>query len=343
MSKPDRIGIFGGTFNPVHLGHLNSALTVLRKLKLDKLFIVPAPENPLKVSVEGPSAEQRLQMVKLGFEVESDKFVVDDQEIKRANVSYSIETIRHFASKFGSDNIFFIMGADSFQEIDLWKNYEDILKETNLIVTTRPNSLLPLTVKEFPAKIQNFVTDFDFSGIPKLKTGRQIHFIQLKDLDISSSQVRKKLQAGRSVDSALSMEVENYIKENDIYPQISKKVSDFDKFIRFCAQVLFDKKALSVKGFDLRKIDAPTEYTLIASGTSSRATTALAENIIRSVKEEYGVNPLSLEGATEGRWVLVDYGMLIIHLFYEPVRAEYRLEDLWKKGVDLNLQDISQK
>lgn len=337
----NKIGIFGGTFNPFHMGHLNSIQTVFKKFGLSKIFVVPTFQNPLKKEGLIPDSKHRLEIVRLALKDMGDKFIIDDQEIKKSDVTYSIETIRYYASEFGPENIYFIMGADSFQELDLWKDYEEILKKTNLIVTTRPNTLLPLTVNEFPEKLQHFISEFDFSGVAKLKTGRLIHFIQLQDLDISSSQVRKKIQAGRAVDSSLSMEVEKYIKENDIYPLISKKISDVDKFLRFCAQILFDKKAIGVKGFDLRKIDAPSEYTLIASGTSPRAASALAENIVRSVKEEYGVNPISLEGAEEGRWVLVDYGMLIVHIFFEPVRTEYRLEDLWKRGIDLGLQDES--
>ena len=95
------------------------------------------------------------------------------------------------------------------------------------------------------------------------------------------------------------------------------------------------------KRFDLRKLSAPSEFSLICSGTSTRQTVALAESLVRFVKEEYGVLPISFEGAEEGRWVLVDYGALIVHVFYDYVRNEYRLEELWKQGIDLNLRDKS--
>ena len=85
----------------------------------------------------------------------------------------------------------------------------------------------------------------------------------------------------------------------------------------------------------MRGLEKPSDYTLIASGTSSRHTAALAEHISRSVKDEYGLFPYNLEGLSDGRWVVMDYGNLLIHLFYDYVRMEYRLEDLWQKGSAL--------
>jgi len=78
---------------------------------------------------------------------------------------------------------------------------------------------------------------------------------------------------------------------------------------------------------------------LIASGTSTRHAASLAENVVQAVKEEYNVLPQSVEGVDEGRWVVIDYGSLIVHVFYDFVRQEYSLEKLWKDGKDLNLKD----
>ena len=118
-----------------------------------------------------------------------------------------------------------------------------------------------------------------------------------------------------------------------------ERIGDFKQFTEFCADVLFSKKGINVRGFDLTGVAAPSEYTLIASGTSTRHAAAMAENVVMAVKEEYNLHPQSVEGIDEGRWVLVDYGSLIIHLFYDFVRQEYNLETLWKQGKDLGLKD----
>jgi nicotinate-nucleotide adenylyltransferase len=96
---------------------------------------------------------------------------------------------------------------------------------------------------------------------------------------------------------------------------------------------------LNVKGFDLRPTTAPTEFSLVASGTSTRHTAALAEGVLSAVKEEFNVFPQSVEGMAEGRWVLLDYGSLIVHVFYDFVRQEYRLEELWREARDLEIKD----
>lgn len=336
----EKIGIFGGSFNPIHVGHINSIRHVMKKNKLSKVFIVPNNQNPLRENTDMPSGEHRLNMIKLAIKDEKN-VATDEQEILRGGPSFTIETIRFYESKYGSENIFFIMGADSFQNFDQWKNFEDIVKASNLIVTTRPHSELPFDVDDFPKGLQPLIKSFEPNGVAKLKTGRQIIYTQLEDLDVSATQIRKRFKLKRNVDSYLNFEVEQYIKENDLYSPLDKKIPDFEEFTRICAQVLFDKKGINVRGFDLRKLGASSEFTLICSGTSTRQTGALADSLVKFVKEEYNVLPISLEGVEEGRWVLVDYGALIIHVFYDYVRNEYRLEELWRQGIDLNLKDTT--
>ena len=89
----------------------------------------------------------------------------------------------------------------------------------------------------------------------------------------------------------------------------------------------------------MTRLTAPSEFVVIASGTSTRHAAAMAENVVMAVKEEYNVLPQSVEGIDEGRWVLVDYGSLIVHIFYDFVRQEYSLENLWREGKDLGLKD----
>lgn len=334
----EKIGIFGGSFNPIHLGHLNSLRTVLKKNKLNKIFLVPNSKNPLKSIEDIPSAEDRMAMVKMAIQ-DDPKFAVDEQELLRGGVSYSIETIRFYESKYGSENIYFILGADTFQSFDKWKNFEDILKASNLIVTTRPNSELPYSEDEFPEGIRPLIRAFEASGKAKLKTGREIIYTQLEDLDISATNIRKRLKLNRNVDQLLTFEVEKYIKEKDLYPPLNVKIPDFKDFTIHCSQILFDRKAINVKAFDLTAMNAPSEYAIVASGTSTKQTTAFADSILKNIKEEFGVYPISLEGMDEGRWVLIDYGGLIIHIFYDYVRTEYRLEELWRKGIELNVTD----
>jgi nicotinate-nucleotide adenylyltransferase len=333
-----KIGIFGGSFNPPHMGHINAVQTVAKKMGLDKVHIVPAAQNPLKTPVEGPSPEQRYELTRLAFEQYGETYFVDDCEIKRGGKSYTVDTILELRKKYKSDDLYLIVGADKFEELSDWKDYNKILCETNLIVTTRPGYDTPESLEQMPAYLKPMVSDFDFNFID-LNTGKNIQFITLRDIEISSSEVRKWLRTGKPVEKYLPLAVESYLKEHKLYRNLGDRIGDFQKFSAFCADVLFAKKGINVRGFDLTGIAAPSEYTLIASGTSTRHAAAMAENIVLAVKEEYNVHPQSVEGIEEGRWVLVDYGSLIIHLFYDFVRQEYSLENLWRDGKDLGFKD----
>lgn len=333
-----RIGIFGGSFNPPHNGHLNSMQTVLKKAGLDRIHVIPNSQNPLKIQVEGPTSEQRLEMVKKAIDSYGDAFIADDRELRRGGVSYTIDTIKDFRKEVDAEDLFLIIGADNFENFSEWKDYKKILEEANLIVTTRPGFEIPASPEDLPAFLKDLVADADFNFV-ELKTGRNIQFLSLKDVDSSSSDIRKKLRTGRPVQTDLPLSVESYIHEQGLYRPIGDRISDYRQFTEFCANVLFDKKGINVRGFDLTSMSAPTEYALIASGTSTRHAAALAENVISAVKGEYNVNPQGVEGVDEGRWVVVDYGSLIIHLFYDYVRHEYSLENLWAKAKDMGLKD----
>ncbi|WP_413585788.1 nicotinate (nicotinamide) nucleotide adenylyltransferase [Bdellovibrio sp. HCB274] len=333
-----KIGIFGGSFNPPHMGHINAIQTVAKKMGLNKIHVIPAAQNPLKTPVEGPTAEQRLELTKLAFAQYGETYFVDDQELKRGGMSYTIDTIMNLRKTYEASDLYLIVGADKFEELSQWKDYSKILAETNLVVTTRPGYDMPESMDEMPGYLKPLVADFDFNFI-ELTTGRNIQFITLRDIEISSSEVRKWLRTGKPVEKYLPLSVETFIKENKLYRNLGDRIGDFEKFTEFCANVLYANKGINVRGFDLRKITAPSEFAVIASGTSTRHATAMADNIVIAVKEEFNVHPQSVEGVDEGRWVLVDYGSLIVHVFYDFVRQEYSLENLWKDAKDLGLKD----
>jgi nicotinate-nucleotide adenylyltransferase len=333
-----KIGIFGGSFNPPHMGHINAIQTVAKKMGLSKVHVIPAAQNPLKTPIEGPTAEQRLELTKLAFVQYGETYFIDDQEIKRGGQSYTIDTILNLRKTYEAADLHLIVGADKFEELSQWKDYQKILAETNLVVTTRPGYDIPESLEEMPGYLKPLVADFDFNFI-ELTTGRNIQFITLRDVEVSSTEVRKWLRTGKPVEKFLPLAVESYIKEHKLYRNLGDRIGDYNKFTEFCADVLYSKKGINVRGFDLTSMAAPSEYTLIASGTSTRHAAAMAENVVMAVKEEYNLHPQSVEGMEEGRWVLVDYGSLIIHLFYDFVRQEYSLENLWRQGKDMGLKD----
>lgn len=333
-----KIGIFGGSFNPPHLGHINCAQTILKLAGLNQIRIMVSNQSPLKPATEGPSAELRLEMAKLAFSNWGSQFVVDDSEIKRKGTSYTVDTIKDLKKKFPEDELFLIIGQDQLEKFDQWKKSEQILDQVNLIVASRPGHDLPKTSAELPKVIQGLIAEQDFNFI-ELKNGKSIQFIKLKDVSISSTQLRKWLRVGKNVEKFVPLAVENYIRSQKIYLATGDRIGDFERFTKFSGEFLASKKAIAVKAFDLRSQSGPTEFALIASGTSTKHAASLAENTAQAIKEEYNIHPLSVEGLGEGRWVVLDYGALIIHVFYDFVRQEYALEKIWQGAPEIQIID----
>lgn len=333
-----RVGIFGGSFNPPHLGHVNSVKTLIDRAGLQEVLVIPSWKNPLKKLVEGPSPESRLEMTRRAFADVGAKVKVDDLEILKGKTSYTIETIKDLKKKRPEDEFHLIIGIDLLPELSSWKKWEEILEQVSLIVTSRPNYEFPENIEELPEFLRPVAKQLDFN-IVELKTGKEIQFVQLPDMDISASDVRKRLHIGQNVSQQLPLGVESYIRDEKLYAHLKEKIKDYQKFTEFCAHQLFERKAIQVRGFDLRKMAAPTEFALVASGTSTRHASSLAENLLRAVKEEFNLLPQGIEGLSDGRWVLIDYGSLMVHVFYDFVRNEYAIENLWKAGIDLGLKD----
>lgn len=327
-----KVGFFGGNFDPFHYGHLNSMLTVAEMLNLDEVRVVPASTSPLRTQTQGSPPEHRLEMLKRGIDGHEDLIRIDTREIDRGGMSYTIDTIESYLKEKAGENpsVTLIIGMDQFEKFDQWKNFDQLLKLVDLAVTTRPGMELPYSLEDWPLGIRNLVADSD-SKQAMLKTGRTIHFLQLDDVEASGTEIRRKIRIAQDVQTLVPPQVEEYIREHKLYESVQRSIGDFEKFAQYCEKVLTDKGGVNVKTYDLRDRSAPSEFTVIASGTSTRHATALAEHLIREIKKDYGVWPENIEGASEGRWVVIDYGALIIHTFYDFVRQEYRLEELWTK------------
>lgn len=339
------IGIFGGSFNPLHNGHIEVVKAALKLKIFDKVLVIPSNQNPLKTPVEGPSAETKLEMLRKGFELLGEKVEVDGREILRGGTSYTVETVSELKKKYKKANLTLILGIDVFYELPKWKDYQDILEITDFLVTTRPLKVgghsLPKGLKDLPAEVKKFFKTIRGKK-GTLTSGKKVTFVEITDVEVSATLLRKKMRKGEDIAMETPAVVADFIKKNRLY-SATPKVTDFIEFTQYCAQGLFDGKALNLKAIELLGKSSVSDYVIVCSGTSTRHTSSLAENLIQKVKKERSLLPLSVEGLTEGRWVLVDYGNVVIHIFYDYVRQEYRLEDLWARGRDLNIKEETGK
>lgn len=336
MSQP-LIAIYGGTFDPFHMGHIYCIQNILEKTKIEQVNVVPAYQNPLKEKGDGPTPEQRLEMARVALQ-DFDSVEIDDQEINRGGKSYTILTVDNYLEKYESDQLHLVIGLDEFYQLHKWKDFDQLLEKCNFLVVSRPGNLLPFSKEDLPEPLRKYVDALDRTFIA-FKTGRTVEFLKVAGFDVAATEIRKFLKTGRSVDKFLDLRVQEYIRENNLYPLIGPKVGDYREFTKYCADRLYYSKAINLKAFDLTEVQSPSGFAIVASGTSKRHAQSLADWLKKEVKNQYGLSPLSVEGMEEGRWVLLDYGELIVHIFYDYVRMEYNIESLWKEGKDLGLRD----
>ena len=211
-------GLFGGTFNPIHNGHLRAAEEVQHYLPLDRILFIPSYVPPHKDPKEVVPAWQRLRMVEIACQ-DHPGFVACDLEVKNPGPSYSIITLRKLKELYPLDIFWFILGSDAFLEIETWKDYTQLLQECSLAIVKRPGSELEKINKVIYKIKPGLVVKMNKQGKSEIKdSGRPgLYLIDIEALDISSSEIRRRLQAGQPVTGLVPPGVENYIMENHLY------------------------------------------------------------------------------------------------------------------------------
>ena len=210
-----KIGLFGGTFNPIHLGHLRGGEEIREAFGLQKVVFIPAAIPPHKVTEKVIEARHRLEMVKLAI-MTNPSFSVSSVELERPGKSYSIDTLQYFRER-KEDSLFFILGRDAFVEIETWKDFQRLFFLSNFIVMTRSGFGKTPLRSQLP---ETLVSVFRYDQEVKAwihTSGHTLHFKEITFLDISSTKIRKLLEKGESVKYLIPAEVEAYAKEYGLY------------------------------------------------------------------------------------------------------------------------------
>ena len=211
-----KVGILGGTFNPIHNAHLRIAEEVRDMLGLERVIFVPAASPPHKLLTEELSFEVRYEMVRLAIE-SNPFFAISDMEREMGGTSYSIHTLQKLNRKFPGDEFFFIIGSDSFLDIGSWKEYATIFGLCNIAVVARPGTSMESLEKTLPVAIAG---QFCYHAAEKRlahSSGHSVYSITGTPLNISSSEIRQLARQERSIRYLLPASVEQYIKEHRIY------------------------------------------------------------------------------------------------------------------------------
>lgn len=226
-----KIGIFGGSFNPVHNEHIKIVKSAVLELGLDKLFVVPTFIAPHKKGEVVVDADKRFDMLKLAFN-NLEKVEVLDYEIKKQGVSYSYQTIEHIKNLYKDSEVMFLMGSDMLENFPSWKNPEYILEMATLVLIERRDGKFNDSV--LIQKIEE-------------KYNKKVLKLNVYGEDLSSTKIRVYKQLGLTINEFVPIEVENYIDKNDIYKK--------DDYYNYVSSKLPEKRKIHTAGVIIYAIE----------------------------------------------------------------------------------------
>lgn len=207
------VGLFGGTFDPIHYGHLRVAEEVRERFSLERIYFIPALVQPLKQHVRVTEAMDRFKMVQLALRG-NEFFRASQAEMRRGGISYSIDTIRAFRRRFSE--LHFLVGLDAFSEIHLWRDYKEIFEQAHLVILVRPVHREINPEDLFPADVKPLVRAIDETTYEHA-SGRRIYFYRVTQLDISSTMIRELVRTGASFRYLVPQAVERFVRQGGLY------------------------------------------------------------------------------------------------------------------------------
>ena len=195
------LGILGGTFDPIHMGHLRMAEHVFQRMELENILFIPAYVPPHKLGQDFAPAQDRYAMTKLAI-ADNPHFTVSDMELQRTGVSYTIDTIRQLHEQCGDMELHFIIGADSVAQLHTWHNIEEMLELTRFVAVWRPG---------YEDAMEEFVRHLG------LHAKERVLLLDTPVYDISSTEIRTRIRQGASLAGLVPDTVEKYIYEHGLY------------------------------------------------------------------------------------------------------------------------------
>lgn len=227
MPKVGKIGIIGGTFDPIHCGHLEIARELRTVFALDRVIFMPAPSPPHK-DTRGISAfEHRYAMVEQAIRAE-EHFSVSDLEAQRGGKSYTVDTLQRLHTRYPDADFYFLMGMDSFANLTSWKEYPRLFNLSNIVVAQRPGLPECTRPEELPVALRNLFcydaarNSFVYIGAEKNKAGSnrdggRLFFLRETRADISSTDIRRRVEQNSTIAELVPETVRDYITQHKLY------------------------------------------------------------------------------------------------------------------------------
>lgn len=211
-----RTGLLGGSFNPIHNAHLRIAEEAEVFCHLDRVIFIPAADPPHKPIAGDVSFEHRANMVSISMEARPD-FEMSTVEAERGGKSYSVDTIRAFKERLPDDDLFFIIGGDSFLEIGSWYHYAEIFSLCNMVVVERPGLAVINPLDALPDVVRDEFTLDAVSGALMHRSGNATFFITGTPMELSSTEIRQLASEGADITRYVPQDVAAYISQKRIY------------------------------------------------------------------------------------------------------------------------------
>ncbi|TQV68263.1 nicotinate-nucleotide adenylyltransferase [Exilibacterium tricleocarpae] len=348
VTRRRAIGLFGGTFDPIHIGHLRIALELQQHLQLDQMRLVPCHLPPHRQS-PARSSRDRAAMVRLAVE-NCPQLTVDERELRRRTPSYTIDTLVELRRELGEQTALCLtLGMDSLVQLDTWHRWRELTDYAHLVVAARPGWQLPATGPVAALVAGRLAAA---TAIRSQAAGLVV-VEQLSLLPISSTDIRRQIVAGSSPQYLLPDPVWRYICEHGLYPgagatarrspplispAISKESLMSSELNQTIIDALEDVKGKDIVRLDVRELTDVMDTLVIASGTSNRHVKSLASNVVDEAKEK-GFRPIGVEGLEAAEWVLVDFGDTVLHVMLPATRTFYELEKLWSMQPSHRAED----
>ncbi|MAT16382.1 MAG: nicotinic acid mononucleotide adenylyltransferase [Planctomyces sp.] len=193
-----RLGLLGGTFDPIHLGHLILAEACREACQLDEIWFLPTGKPPHKVAAEITPARQRIEMLEMAL-AGARQFKINDMEVKRGGTTYTVDTLAELREQDPDRELYFLIGADSLHDFPMWREPERIAELATLLVVNRAGRAMP-----------------DLDSIPQ-KIRRSVEVVTIPDIGIASSDLRQRVSEGRSIRYQVPRAVEVYIDQHGLY------------------------------------------------------------------------------------------------------------------------------
>jgi nicotinate (nicotinamide) nucleotide adenylyltransferase/ribosome silencing factor RsfS/YbeB/iojap len=321
--------VLGGSFNPAHGGHLHISALALKLLDLDQIWWLVSPQNPLK-PVEGMAPfPVRLEGARRIAEADR-RILVTELEGRLASSRYTADTLKALRRRFPRLRFVWLMGGDNLVQIPQWERWPEIFRTVPIAVFDRPSySLKAFSGAAAKRFVRYRVSASDKRRLAEMDPPAWVFFHTRLD-DRSATRIRSernKIPSHRHAEQKpeLSTIAALIHRTHPIEPHRTRP-----EILDLVLQTLEDGKAEDVVTIDLAGKTTIADHMVIASGRSTRQVLALTEHLDEVLSRH---TPISIEGKTQGDWVLIDAGDVIVHLFRPEIRSYYNLEKMWGSAM----------